>query len=75
MGRKSQRPDAVPRLRVRTKASGRVLYYYDHGGSPRREEPLAADYGLAIQRWAQIERAGAEAHSIGSAKARTWRQA
>jgi hypothetical protein len=32
-----------------------VHYYYDHGGKPRREEPLGSDYGLAIKRWAEIE--------------------
>lgn len=60
MGRKPSKPNAIPRLRVRTKASGRVFYYYDHGGSPRHEEPLGSDYGLAIKRWAELERAGTE---------------
>lgn len=60
MGRKPSKPNAIPRLRVRKKASGRVHYYYDHGGTPRREEPLGSDYGLAIKRWAEIEREGAE---------------
>lgn len=59
MGRRPQRPDAVPRLRVRRKGK-KVFYYYDHGGKPRHEEPLGSDYGLAIKRWAEIERAGAE---------------
>ncbi len=35
---------------------GVVHYYYDHGGKPRREEPLGPDYGLAIQKWADYER-------------------
>jgi integrase len=60
MGRRSKRPDAIPRLRVRKKPSGVVHYYYDHGGKPRREEALGSDYGLAIKRWAEIERAGNE---------------
>lgn len=60
MGRRPSRPDAVPRLRVRKKPSGKIFYYYDHGGKPRREEPLGCDYGLAIKRWAEIERAGNE---------------
>lgn len=55
MGRKPNNPDAVPRLRQRTMRSGRVFYYYDHGGSPRREEPLGSDYALALKRWAEIE--------------------
>jgi hypothetical protein len=60
MGRKPSKPNAIPRLRPRRQKSGRVLYYYDHGGKPRREEPLGADYGLAIKRWAELERAGDE---------------
>lgn len=55
MGRKSSRPDAIPHLRVRRKGR-KTFYYYDHGGKPRREEPLGTDYGRAIQRWAEIER-------------------
>lgn len=57
MGRRPTRPDAVPRLRVRKKGR-RTFFYYDHGGKPRREEPLGSDYGLAIKRWAEIERDG-----------------
>lgn len=57
MGRKPTRPGAVPRLRVRRQKSGAVHYYYDHGGKPRKETPLGADYGMAIKRWAEIEHA------------------
>jgi integrase len=60
MGRLPKRPDAVPQLRVRKKPSGKTFYYYDHGGKPRREEPLGSDYGLAIKRWAEIHRASDE---------------
>ncbi|AHX12906.1 integrase [Dyella jiangningensis] len=59
MGRRPTRPDAVPRLRARVKGK-KTFYYYDHGGKPRREEPLGSDYGLAIMRWAQLEREGTE---------------
>lgn len=59
MGRRPSTPDAVPRLRARTRR-GKVWYYYDHGGKPRREEPLGCDYGLAIMRWAEIERGAPE---------------
>lgn len=55
MGRKSSSPNAIPRLRQRRQKSGVVCYYYDHGGKPRREEPLGSDYGLAIKRWAELE--------------------
>lgn len=58
MGRRPTRPDAVPRLRPRRKGSC-TFYYYDHGvvNGKRCEEPLGSDYGLAIKRWAEIERA------------------
>jgi integrase len=56
MGRRPTRPDAVPHLRMRKKGR-KLFYYYDHGGKPRHEEPLGSDYGLAIKRWAEIERA------------------
>lgn len=59
MGRRPTRPDAIPRLRARKR--GRTTYYfYDHGGNPRREEALGTDYGLAVKRWAEIERNGTE---------------
>lgn len=57
MGRRPTRPNAIPRLRARKKGK-RTFFYYDHGGKPRREEPLGSDYGLAVKRWAEIERAG-----------------
>lgn len=59
MGRKPSKPGAIPRFRPRTQKSGRVCYYYDHGVGPdgkRREEALGSDYGLAIKRWAELER-------------------
>lgn len=55
MGRKPSKPNAVPRLRQRRQKSGVVHYYYDHGGKPRREEPLGSDYAKALIRWAEIE--------------------
>lgn len=61
MGRKPSKPNAIPRFRARRQKSGRVCYYYDHGlvDGKRKEEPLGADYGLAIKRWAEIERESA----------------
>lgn len=59
MGRLPATPNAIPRLRLRRR--GKTTYYfYDHGGKPRKEEALGKDYGLAIKRWAEIEREGAE---------------
>lgn len=57
MGRKPTKSGAVPRLRARKQKSGVVHYYYDHGGSPRKETPLGSDYGIAIKKWAEIEHA------------------
>ncbi len=61
MGRKPSKPGAIPRFRARRQKSGRTAYYYDHGivDGKRREEPLGLDYGLAIKRWAEIEREAA----------------
>ena len=56
MGRRPAKPGAIPHFRARKQKSGVVHYYYDHGGKPRREEPLGRDYGLAIKRWAEIRR-------------------
>src|SRR5690242_13969836 len=61
MGRRPSSAGAITRLRPRKKGK-KTFYYYDHGlvNGKRREEPLGADYGLAIKRWAELERAGAE---------------
>jgi len=56
MGRKPSKPGAIPRFRARPQKSGATFYYYDHGGKPRKETPLGSDYGLAIKRWAELER-------------------
>lgn len=59
MGRKPTKAGAIPRFRPRKQKSGKTFFYYDHGvgaDGKRREEPLGSDYGLAIQRWAEIER-------------------
>lgn len=60
MGRRPSKPNAIPRLRARKKPSGVTHYYYDHGGRPRKETPLGSDYGLAVMKWAELERAGSE---------------
>ncbi len=57
MGRKPVKPNAVPRLRLRTRGS-RTYYYYDHGigrDGKRREESLGTDYAKALIRWAELE--------------------
>ncbi|WP_165667959.1 site-specific integrase [Metapseudomonas otitidis] len=56
MGRRPSKPGAIARLRTRKKASGKLYYYYDPGNSPRKEVPLGSDYGLAIMKYAELEK-------------------
>ncbi|MFC4200684.1 tyrosine-type recombinase/integrase [Candidimonas humi] len=42
-------------MRARPKAKGKLYYYYDMGGKPRKERPLGCDYILALQEWAKLE--------------------
>jgi integrase len=44
-------------MRARPQKSGRTFYYYDAGGRPRKEVPLGSDYVVAVQKWAELERA------------------
>lgn len=55
MGRKPTKPDSVSRLRKRIQRSGTTYYYYDTGGTPRKEIALGSDYGLAIIEYAKLE--------------------
>lgn len=57
MGRRSKRPNAIPRLRERKQRDGRILYAYDHGvvDGKRKETTLGYDYGLALKKWAEME--------------------
>lgn len=34
---------------------GKIYYYYDTGGRPRREIPLGKDFVLAVKKWAELE--------------------
>jgi len=57
MGRKPTRNIHLPPgMRARHRGDT-TYYYYDHGGKPRREEPLGTDYRKAVTRWAEIEQA------------------
>lgn len=60
MGRKPSKPNAIPRFRVRKRAKA-TYYFYDHGvvDGKRKETPLGTDYGLAVKRWAELERESA----------------
>ncbi|MDC8446473.1 MAG: integrase [Nitrosomonas sp.] len=55
MGRKPSKNQNLPkRMRARPRG-GKVWYYYDTGGKPRREIPLGCDYPTAIKKWAELE--------------------
>lgn len=55
MGRRpTVNPNLPPRMRARRQKSGRVFYYYDQGGTPRREIPLGSDYTVAVRRWTEL---------------------
>lgn len=56
MGRRPSKPGSIARLRERKKKSGTTYYYYEAGGTPRKEIPLGSDYGLAIMKYAELER-------------------
>jgi len=67
MGRKPSKPGAIPNFRQR-KRGAKTYYFYDHGsrgGIGRREEPLGSDYGIAIQRWAELQ---GKAHTAPAAR-------
>ena len=53
MGRKTNK-NLPPRMRARQRRE-KTWYYYDMGGTPRREVPLGNDYVVALQRWAELE--------------------
>ncbi|MDR2874960.1 MAG: tyrosine-type recombinase/integrase [Methylobacillus sp.] len=44
-----------PHMRARQQKSGKVYYYYDLGGKPRKELPLGSDYIEAVRKWAELE--------------------
>lgn len=56
MGRKPTNPESVTRLRKRKQRSRTIYYYYDAGGTPRKEIPLGSDYGRAIMEYAKLEK-------------------
>lgn len=41
-------------FRARPQKSGKVYYYFDQGGKPRKEAPLGSDYVLAVRKWAEL---------------------
>ncbi|RAM65889.1 tyrosine-type recombinase/integrase [Herbaspirillum rubrisubalbicans] len=56
MGRKPSKNSNLPRgVRAREQRSGVIYYYYDAGGTPRREIPLGSNYVEAVRKWAELE--------------------
>jgi len=45
-----------PRMRARTRWDT-THYYYDTGGTPRKEIPLGPDYVLAVRKWSELHAA------------------
>jgi integrase len=41
-------------FRERKQKSGKVYYYFDAGGKPRKEIPLGPDYVLAVRKWSEL---------------------
>lgn len=41
-------------FRSRTHRSGTTYYYFDRGGSPRKEIALGKDYVLAVRKWTEL---------------------
>jgi integrase len=42
-------------FRARQQKSGKVYYYFDAGGKPRKEVPLGSDYVTAVRKWAELK--------------------
>lgn len=55
MGRKPTKNLNLPKgMRARRQKSGRIFYYLDTGGKPRREIPLGYDYPAAVRKWSEL---------------------
>jgi integrase len=55
MGRRpTKNLNLPPRMRARVRRA-KTWYYYDTGGTPRREIPLGDDYPLAVRKWSELE--------------------
>lgn len=55
MGRRRTRNHNLPsRMLARRMRSGKVYYYFDAGGRPRKELPLGSDYALAVKKFAEL---------------------
>jgi integrase len=63
MGRRpTKNLNLPPGMRARTQRSGIVYYYFDVGGTPRREIPLGSDFVDAVRKWSDLESIGQDRH-------------
>jgi len=63
MGRRPTKNLNLPQgMRSRVQRSGTIYYYFDIGGTPRREIPLGADYVEAVRKWSELEARGLRRH-------------
>lgn len=46
---------SMQHFRARPQKSGKVYYYFDAGGKPRKEVPLGSDYVSAVRKWAELK--------------------
>lgn len=64
MGRRpSKNLNLPPGMRARKQRSGAVYYYFDVGGTPRREIPLGSDFVDAVRKWSELEAQGQNRHA------------
>lgn len=64
MGRRpSKNFNLPPGLRARPQRSGTIYYYFDVGGTPRREIPLGADFVEAVRKWSELEAQSKNRHA------------
>lgn len=57
MGRKpSRNMNLPPRMRARHRGS-KTYYFYDVGGTPRKELSLGTNFVLAVRKWSELEQA------------------
>lgn len=67
MGRRRTRNTNLPAgMRARHRAGGKVYYFLDAGGTPRREVPLGSDYVLAVKKWAELKHVDTARASIAT---------
>ncbi|MFM0649392.1 tyrosine-type recombinase/integrase [Paraburkholderia bryophila] len=64
MGRRPSRNlNLPPGMRARPQRSGTIYYYFDVGGTPRREIPLGADFVEAVRKWSELEAQSQNRHA------------